>query len=169
VEGGGGGGRRSPRQRRKRESDGEEGGSSSSSFTAPADRRGWTATSDEDDRRRFTSGPLLASTQRERASDLRCGRDATFRRRVDGLLAKNRARGDGMGGDGGDDDDSGAPIKNYARRSISGKCRDQERRKRRIEGRGRAIGRLVETEISAADTQDGQTPPPNPTPIANMY
>jgi hypothetical protein len=112
---------------------------------------------------------LLASTQRERASGLRRGRDATFRRRVDGLLAKNPARGDGMGGDGGDDDESGAPIKNYARRSISGKGRDQDHRKRRMEGRGRVIGRLVETETSAADAQDGQSPPSNPTPIANMY
>jgi hypothetical protein len=73
------------------------------------------AMSDEDDQRRFTAGPLLASTQRERASNLHRGRDVTFRRRVDCLLAKNRARGDGMGGDRGDDDDSGAPIKNYAR------------------------------------------------------
>ncbi len=45
--------------------------------------------------------PLLTLTQRERASNLRRGRDAAFRRRVDGLLAKNRARGDGMGVDGG--------------------------------------------------------------------
>jgi hypothetical protein len=77
------------------------GGSSSSSFTAVADRRGRTATSDEDDQRRFMAKPLLALTQRERASDLRRGRDATFRRRVDGLLAKNCTRGDGMGRDGG--------------------------------------------------------------------
>jgi hypothetical protein len=158
-EGGGGGGRRSPWQRRKRESDGEEGGSpSSSSFTAAADSRGRTATSDEDDQQRFTAGMLLASTQWECASDLHRGQDATFRRRVDGLLATNRARGNGMGGDGGDDVNSGAPIKNYVRRSISGKGRNQERRKRRIEGRGRAIGRLVKTEISAADAN----PPPPP-------
>jgi hypothetical protein len=68
---------------------------------------------------------LLASTQRERASDLRCGRDTAFRRRVDGLLAKNRARINEMGGDRGDNNNSGAPIKNYARRSISSKGRDQ--------------------------------------------
>ncbi len=74
-----------------------------------------------------------------------------------------------MGGDGGGNDDSGAPIKNYARRSISGKGRDQECRKQKIKGRGRAIGRLVETEVSAADAQDGRSPPPNPTPIANIY
>jgi hypothetical protein len=107
--------------------------------------------------------------QWECVSDLRCSFDATFRRRVDGLLAKNRARGDGMGGEGGDDDDSGAPIKNYACQSISGRGHYQERRKRQIKGRGCAIGRLVETEISAADAQDGRSPPPNPTPIANMY
>ncbi len=81
--------------------DGEEGGSSPSSFTAAADRRGRTATSDEDDQQRFMAEPLLASTQRERASDLCRGRDVAFRRRVDGLLAKNRARGDGMGVDEG--------------------------------------------------------------------
>jgi hypothetical protein len=68
---------------------------------AVADHRGRTAKSDEDDQRRFTAGSLLASTQQERASDLRRGRDATFQRRVDGLLAKNRARGNGMGGDRG--------------------------------------------------------------------
>ncbi len=86
--------------------------------------------SDKDDQQRFTAGPaglLLASTQRERASNLRRGRDAMFWRRVDGLLAKNPARGNGMGGDGGDDDDSGALIKNYVRRSISNKGRNQER------------------------------------------
>ncbi len=81
--------------------DGEEGGSSSLSFTEAADHCGRTATSNEDDQQRFTAEPLLALTQRERASDLRCGRDAMFQRRVDGLLAKNHARGDGMGGDGG--------------------------------------------------------------------
>ncbi len=81
--------------------DGEEGGSSSSSFTAVADRRGRTAMSDEDEQQRFMAEPLLASTQQERASDLRCGQDRAFRRRVDGLLAKNRARGEGMGVDGG--------------------------------------------------------------------
>jgi hypothetical protein len=100
-EGGGGGGRQSPWQGRKRESDGEEGGLLSSSSTAAADRRGRTAMSDEDDQRRFTVGPLLASTQRERASELHRGRDGMFQRRVDGLLAKNCVRGDGMGGDGG--------------------------------------------------------------------
>jgi hypothetical protein len=92
-----------------------------------------------------------------------------FWRRVDGLLAKNCARGDGMGWDGGGDDNSGAPIKNYAPQSISGKGRNQERQKRQIEGRGHTIGRLVKMEISEADAQDGQSPPPNPTPIANMY
>jgi hypothetical protein len=74
-----------------------------------------------------------------------------------------------MEGDRGDNDDSGTPIKNYARQSISGKGRNQERWKRRIKERGRAIGRLVKMEISAADAQDGQSLPPNPTPIANMY
>jgi hypothetical protein len=81
--------------------DGEEGGLSSSSFTAAADCRGRTATSDKDDQQRFMAEPLLASTQREHASDLRRGRDAAFWRRVDGLLAKNCTRGDGMGVDGG--------------------------------------------------------------------
>ncbi len=138
-------------------------------FTAAADCCGWTATSDEDDQQRFTAGPLLASTQREQASDLHRGQDATFQRRVDGLLAKNHARGNGMGGKGGDNNNSGAPIKNYACRSISGKGCNQERWKRQIKGRGHVIGRLVETEISAADAQDGQSPPPNPTFIANMY
>jgi hypothetical protein len=85
-----------------------------------------------------------------------------FWRRVD-------TKGNGMGGDGGADDNSVTPIKNYARQSISGKGCDQEHRKWRIEGRGCTIGRLVEMEISAADAQDGQSPPPNPTPIANMY
>jgi hypothetical protein len=74
-----------------------------------------------------------------------------------------------MGGEGGDDNNSGVPIKNYVRRSISGKGRNQEHRKWQIEGRGCTIGRLVETEISAANAQDGQSPPPNHTPIANMY
>jgi hypothetical protein len=77
------------------------GGSSSSPFTAAADHRGRTATSIKDDQQRFMAKPLLASMQGEHASDLRRGRDATFWRRVDGLLAKNCARGDGMGGDGG--------------------------------------------------------------------
>jgi hypothetical protein len=54
--------------------------------------------SDEDDQQRFTAKPLSALTQREHASDLCRGRDATFWRRVDGLLAKNHARGNGMGG-----------------------------------------------------------------------
>ncbi len=76
--------------------DGEEGGSSSSSFMAAADRRGRMVTTNEDDQQRFMAEPLLASMQQERASDLRRGRDAAFRRRVDGLLAKNRVRGDGM-------------------------------------------------------------------------
>jgi hypothetical protein len=80
--------------------DREEGGSLSSSFTVAADCRGRTATSDEDDQQRFMAEPLLALTQRERASNRR-GRDAAFRRRVNGLLAKNCTRGDGMGGDGG--------------------------------------------------------------------
>ncbi len=66
---------------------------------------------------------------------------------------------------GWDDNDGGSPIGNYARRSIDGNGQDQERRKRRIEGGERAIVRLIETEISAADAQDGQSPPPNPTPV----
>jgi hypothetical protein len=73
--------------------DGEEGGSLSLLFTAAADCRGRTATSNKDDQQRFTAEPLLALTQREHAIDLRCGRDETFWRRVDGLLAKNCARG----------------------------------------------------------------------------
>jgi hypothetical protein len=81
--------------------DGEEGGLSSSLFTAAADCRGWTATNEKDDQQRFTAKPLLTSMQREPASDLRCGQVATFRRRVDGLLAKNCARGNRMGRDGG--------------------------------------------------------------------
>ena len=83
----------------------------------------------KDDQQRFPAGPLLASMQQECASDLCRSRGATFRRRVDGLLAKNRARGDGMGGDGGDSGNSGTLIKNYARQSISGKGRNQEHRK----------------------------------------
>jgi hypothetical protein len=94
--------------------DGEEGGSSSLSFTAAADRLGRTATSNEHDQQTFTAEPLLALTQRERASDLRRGQDATFRRRVDGMLAKNHARGNGWGGMGGDDNDGGLLIQNYA-------------------------------------------------------
>ena len=66
---------------------------------------------------------------------------------------------------GGDDNNGGLLIRNYAQQSIDGKGQDQERRKRQIEGGERAIGRLVETEISAADAQDGQSPPPNPTPV----
>jgi hypothetical protein len=81
--------------------DEEEGGSLSSLFIAAADCHGWTATSNEDNQQRFTAKPLLSLTQREHASNLRCGQDATFWRRVDGLLAKNCARGNGMGGDGG--------------------------------------------------------------------
>ncbi len=90
--------------------DGEEGGLSLSSFTAAADPHGRTATSDEDDQQRFMAELLLASTQRERASNLRRGRDAAFWRRVDGLLAKNRARGDRMGVDGGGRHYGGSPI-----------------------------------------------------------
>ncbi len=112
----------------------------------------------------------MASMQRERASDLHCGRDMTFRRRVDGLLAKNCVRGDGMGGGvGGTMTTAARRSKNYAHRSIRGKGRNQEHQKRQIEGRGHAIGRLTKTEISAANAQDEQSPPPNPTPIANMY
>ncbi len=66
---------------------------------------------------------------------------------------------------GGDKNNGGLPIGNYARGSIDGKGQDQERRKRRIEVGERAIGRLVETEISAADAEDGQSSPPNPTPV----
>ncbi len=57
--------------------------------------------SDEDHQQRFMAKMLLASMQREHVSNLHRGRDAAFRRRVDGLLANNRARGDGMGVDGG--------------------------------------------------------------------
>ncbi len=108
--------------------DGKEGGSSSLSFTAAADCCGRTATSDEDNQQRFMAKPLLALTKRERASDLRRGRDAEFRRRANGLLAKNRARGDGMGVDGGGrqyDNNGGSPIGNYVQRSINGKGQDQ--------------------------------------------
>jgi hypothetical protein len=65
------------------------GGLSLLSFTAAADCRGRMATSNKVDQQRFTAEPLLALMQRERASDLCHGRDRTFRRRVDGLLAKN--------------------------------------------------------------------------------
>ncbi len=71
----------------------------------------------------------------------------------------------GWGWMGGDNNDGGSPILNYVRQSIDGKGQDQEPQKRRIEGGERAIGRLIETEISAADAQDGQSPPPNPTPV----
>jgi hypothetical protein len=137
--------------------DREEGGSSSSSFTAAADRRRRTATSKEDNQQIFMAKPLLASTQRERASDLRRGRDAAFWRRVDGLVAKIAQGATGWGWMGGDDNDGGSPIGNDGGRSNAGKGQDQERRC--------AIGRLIETEISAADAQDGQSPPPNPTPV----
>jgi hypothetical protein len=66
---------------------------------------------------------------------------------------------------GGDDNDGGSPIGNYVQRSIDGKGQDQEHWKWRIKGGEHAIGRLIETEISAADAQDGQSPPPNPTPV----
>jgi hypothetical protein len=55
----------------------------------------------------------------------------------------------------GDDDNGGSPIGNYTQRSIDGKGRDQEHRKRRIEGGERAIGRLVETEISSQRPRQG--------------
>ncbi len=79
---------------------GRRGGSLLSLFTAGAGCRGRTATSNKDDQQRFMAEPLLASTKWEHVSNLRCSRDATFQRRVDGLLAKNCARGDGMGGGG---------------------------------------------------------------------
>jgi hypothetical protein len=69
----------------------------------------------------------------------------------------------GCGGIEGDDNDVGSPIGNYAQRSISGKGHDQEHWKQKIEGGEHTIGRLVETDISAANAQDGQSPPPNPT------
>ncbi len=81
--------------------DKEEGGSSSSSFTAAADCPGRTATSNKDDQQRFIAEPLLALTQREHATNFRCGNDAAFRRRVDGLLAKNCARATCWGAHGG--------------------------------------------------------------------
>jgi hypothetical protein len=52
---------------------------------------------------------------------------------------------------GGDDNDGGLLIGNYVQQSINGKGQDQEHRKWRIEGGERAIGRLIKTEISAAD------------------
>jgi hypothetical protein len=53
-----------------------------------------------------------------------------------------------------------------AQLSIDGKGQDQEHhKKRQIEGGERVIGRLVKTEISAADAQDGHSPPPSPTPV----
>ncbi len=82
--------------------DGEKGGLLLSSFMAAADHCRWTGMSNEDDQQRFTAEPLLALMQQEHASDLRCDWDATFWRRVDGLLAKNHVRGDGMEGDGGE-------------------------------------------------------------------
>ena len=88
-----------------------------------------------------------------------------FWRRVNGLWPKIVRGATGWGGMGGDDNNDGLPIRNYARQSINGKGQDQERRKRRIEGGERGIGRLVEMEISAADAQDGQSPPPNLTPV----
>jgi hypothetical protein len=87
--------------------DREEGGLLSSSFTVAADCCGWMAMSNEDNQRRFTAEPLLALTQRQHASNLHPGRDAIFWRRVDGLLAKNCTRGNGMGGG---DNNGGSPI-----------------------------------------------------------
>ena len=81
--------------------DGEAGGVTTLMSTKAVDRHRQTATSHEDDRQKLTAGPLLALTLRERASDLRRGRDVTFRRRVDGPLVKNRARGDGRRGEEG--------------------------------------------------------------------
>ncbi len=66
---------------------------------------------------------------------------------------------------GGDNNNGGLLIGNYAQRSIDGKGQDQEHRKQQIKGVERTIGRLVEMEISAVDAQDGQSPPPNPTPV----
>jgi hypothetical protein len=57
---------------------------------------------------------------------------------------------------GGDDNNGSLLIRNYVRQSIDGKGQDQEHRKRRIEGGECANGRLIKTEISAADAQDGQ-------------
>ncbi len=145
--------------------DGEEGGSLLSSFTAAADCRGRTAMSDKDDQQRFTAEPLLASTQRERASDLRRGPDAMFQRRVDGLLAKNHARGNRMGGDGG-----GRQRRRLADRRLSAMIHRQQRPRPRASetanrGGGMRNREAHRAEISAADAQDGQFPPPNPTPV----
>ncbi len=71
----------------------------------------------------------------------------------------------GWGGMGEDDNNGGLSIRNYARQSINGKGQDQEHQKWQIDGGGCAIGRLIQTEISAANAQDGQSPPPNPTPV----
>ncbi len=145
--------------------DGEEGESSSLLFTVVADCRGRTATSDKDDQQRFTAKPLLALTQWEHASNLYCGQDTTFRRRVDCLLAKYHARGNGMGGDGG-----GLQRWWLANWKLCATVHRRQRpRPRALEmanqGGERTIGRLVKTEISAADAQDGRSPPPNPTPV----
>jgi hypothetical protein len=145
--------------------DGEEGGSSSSSFAAVADcadgRRRATRTTNKD------SWPSRCWPQR--SGSVRPTSVAAGTQRFGGGLTAcwpKIARGaTGWGGMGGDNKYGGSLIRNYARRSIDGKGQDQERRKRRIEGGERAIGRLVKTEISAADAQDGQSPPPNPNPV----
>jgi hypothetical protein len=135
--------------------DEERGGSSSSlsSATTVADRRR-SATSDEDDRRRSTAGSSLSSALRSRVSDLRRGRDATFLRRVDGLLANKGKDPGAIAGGGGtrEAEDGGVAIENYARRSIDGDDRrdgveeeEEGRRKRRIEEGERTMKRLVET------------------------
>jgi hypothetical protein len=72
--------------------DDREGGGSSLLFTAAADCSRRMATSNKDDQQRFTAKPLLALTQRERASDLHRSRDATFWRRVDTIKFLSLAR-----------------------------------------------------------------------------
>jgi hypothetical protein len=64
-------------------------------------RRDGACDAEERAHRDFMAEPLLTSTQRKRASDFCRGRDGAFWRRVNSLLAKNRARGNGMGVDGG--------------------------------------------------------------------
>ncbi|KAL3789827.1 hypothetical protein ACHAW5_011250 [Stephanodiscus triporus] len=130
----------------------EEEGGSSTSMTA--DRR--LTSSDDGIRRKSTDGSSLASTLRARASDLRRGRDATFRRRVNSLLVKNDpgvvASVDRKNGR----EEKGA-IESYVRRSIDGNSHidddqiggddddEEERRKRRIEEGERTMKRLIET------------------------
>ncbi|KAL3811236.1 hypothetical protein ACHAXA_008995 [Cyclostephanos tholiformis] len=108
----------------------------------------------DDDTGRSSTSSSLASELRARASDLRGGRDATFRRRVDALLLSTD------GEEGNDQDGSvvgggDCVIEEYARRSIDGGGegdhresvegdKGKERRTRRRKEAERKMNRFVE-------------------------